>query len=56
MMVCHPKIRCEVLPPLMWKEDFPDLEYVPLADRHRIEVNMAENDSSEARSETKSPL
>jgi len=38
------------------EKDFPDLEYVPLADRHRIEVNMAENDSSELHSETKSPF
>ena len=38
------------------ERDFPDLEYVPLADRHRIEVNMAENDSLEAHSETKSPF
>lgn len=36
------------------EKDFPDLEYVPLADRHRIEVNMAENDSSVTDSETKS--
>jgi hypothetical protein len=38
------------------ERDFPDLEYVPLSERHRIEVNMAENDFSEAHSETKSPF
>ena len=38
------------------ERDFPDLEYVPLSERHRIEVDMSENRSKEMHSETKSPF
>ena len=38
------------------EKDFPDLEYVPLSERHRIEVDLADKKDFESPTETKSPF
>jgi len=38
------------------EKDFPDLEYVPLSERHRIEVDLPDKTDFEAPTETKSPF
>ena len=38
------------------QKDFPELEYVPLSERHTIEVSGDENKELEAQNEEKSPL
>jgi len=38
------------------EKDFPDLEYVPLSERHRIEVDLPDKTDFESPTETKSPF
>ena len=38
------------------EKDFPDLEYVPLSERPRIEVDISEQDEFSSPNETKSPF
>ncbi len=38
------------------EKDFPDLEYVPLSERHRIEVDLPDKTDFESPMETKSPF
>ena len=38
------------------ERDFPDLEYVPLSERHRIEVDVSDNSEFESQASAKSPF
>jgi len=38
------------------EKDFPDLEYVPLSERHRIEVDVSDNSEFESQASAKSPF
>ena len=38
------------------EKDFPDLEYVPLSERHRIEVDLPDKTDFESPGEAKSPF
>tara|TARA_B100001769_G_scaffold90341_1_gene69216 strand:- start:641 stop:1870 length:1230 start_codon:yes stop_codon:yes gene_type:complete len=38
------------------EKDFPDLEYVPLSERHRIEVDVSDKDTEVTAADTKTPF